>query len=230
ATGDFDPHSSDVDFVVVTDDPLTDEHFLSLVALHGNFAAGDSPWAVEIECLYIPVRDLRRYDGTHPRYPRVDRGSGDLFMAQHDVDWVIQRYVLREYGVALLGPPANTLIDPVEPDDLRRALVELMDIWWEPMVHDPSQLRHLGYRTYAILTMCRVLYTLQHGTVVSKPVAARWAMRTEAASWAGLIEKALAWRKEDTGGEGADLDETADLIGYTAACCRAFTSGSQPRG
>lgn len=29
--------------------------------------------------------------------------------------------------------------------------------------------------TKAILTMCRVLHTLEHGTIVSKPVAARWA-------------------------------------------------------
>ena len=35
-----------------------------------------------------------------------------------------------------------------------------------------------GYQAYAILSMCRVLYTLEFGTVVSKPAAARWAQGT----------------------------------------------------
>jgi hypothetical protein len=42
------------------------------------------------------------------------------------------------------------------------------------------------YQAYAILTMCRALYTLQHGTVVSKSVAARWAQEVLGERWAAL--------------------------------------------
>jgi hypothetical protein len=68
------------------------------------------------------------------------------------------------------------------------------------------------YQAYAILTMCRALYTLQHGTVASKAVAARWAQEALGERWAALIERALAWR------HGVPLDclnETLDLIRYT---------------
>lgn len=49
ALGDFVPDSSDIDFVVVTDGELSDEHVLTLQALHAQFDASGSPWATEVE-------------------------------------------------------------------------------------------------------------------------------------------------------------------------------------
>jgi len=63
--------------------------------------------------------------------------------------------------------------EPVLPDDLRRAVRGIIRTWWAPMLDAPTPVQHPGYQTYAILTMCRLLYTLEHGTIVSKPVAAR---------------------------------------------------------
>ena len=68
------------------------------------------------------------------------------------------------------------------------------------------------YQAYAVLTMCRALYTLQHGIVVSKPAAARWAQAALGERWAALVERALAWCND----EPFDcLDETTALVRYT---------------
>jgi aminoglycoside adenylyltransferase-like protein len=142
-----------------------------------------------------------------------------LSLQAHDVDWVIQRHVLREHGITVTGPALAELIDPVQPNDLRRAEVELMRIWWGPMDEDPAKLQRRGYQTYCVLTMCRVLYMLEHGTVVSKPVAARWAQQTLDARWRPLIERALAWRKDQQDVLGDDVAETQALIRYTLDRC-----------
>lgn len=42
--------------------------------------------------------------------------------------------------------------------------------------------------------MCRARYTFAHGTVVSKPVAARWALEKVGPRWRELVE--LAVRRE----------------------------------
>jgi hypothetical protein len=47
-----------------------------------------------------------------------------------------------------------------------------MEKWWGTMPVDPAPLRRRGYQASAVLTMCRMRYTLAHGAVVSKPVAA----------------------------------------------------------
>ncbi len=219
ASGAFDPQRSDMDVLVVPDAALSDEEFAALAGMHARFADSDSPWATEIEVSYISRDALRRYDPARRLYPRIDRGSGCLSVMAHDIDWIIQRYVLREHGIAVTGPALSELIDPVQPDDLRRAEVHLMRIWWGPMDEDPAKLQRRGYQTYCVLTMCRVLYMLEHGTVVSKPVAARWAREMLGERWSPLIERALAWHKDQQDVLGDDVRETQALIRYTLGCC-----------
>jgi len=79
------------------------------------------------------------------------------------------------------------------------------------MLAEPFRLEHLGYRYYAVQTMCRSLYTLESGTVVSKPVAARWAMARHAA-WAPLIEASFAWPRIE---RPSSFDETLEFLRYT---------------
>jgi hypothetical protein len=219
ALGDFDPASSDIDFLVVTNGDLPDDRVAALQAMHDRIAASDSPWASEIEGSYIPCAALRRYDPAHALHPLIDRG-GRLRLEQHEIDTVIKLYGLRERGIVLAGPPPATLLDPISPGNLRHATAELMRIWWAPMRRDLTRLQHRGYQIYAVLTMCRILYTRQYGAIVSKPVAARWAFATLDPRWGSVIERALAWRKDmpDAVNE-ADVRATQEFIQYTRDRC-----------
>jgi hypothetical protein len=115
-----------------------------------------------------------------------------------------------EHGVAVVGPALKTLIDPVTPADLRGAVREMLDGWWRPAPACRAKLDQPFYRAYAVLTMCRMRYTLAHGTVASKPMAAEWT-RTTSPRWRGLIDDALAWSRETS----PDLAATLDLIRST---------------
>ena len=48
-------------------------------------------------------------------------------------------------------------------------------------------------RSFIALTMCRALYALERGEVVSKRAAAEWALRTQDPRWRPLIERSLRW-------------------------------------
>jgi len=219
ALGDFAVYRSDIDYVVVTDADLSGDLLLALRAMHAGFNASDSPWATEVEAAYIPHDALRRYDPAHARHPHIERGAGaTLDMNQLGSDWIIQRYILREHGVTVAGPDPRTVIDPVSAQDLRQSVATLMNTWWGPMRDDAAPLfRHnIGYQVYAVLTMCRILYTRDVGAVVSKPVAARWARGTADGRWDTLIERALAWRKDgQIVPSDDDVNETLALIQYT---------------
>lgn len=211
ASGDFTPQRSDIDFVVVTAGELPAEMLSALEAMHAGITASGLRWATRLEGSYIPQGALRRYDSTHAHHPAL-RADGSFDVDHHASDWVIQRHVIREQGVVVAGPPPQTLIDPVEPSDLRQAALGILREWWSPQLNDPARLHSSEYRAYAVLTMCRVLYTLQHGTVVAKPAAARWALAVVGERWARLIERALAWRQDE---QLDDLNETLDFIRYT---------------
>jgi predicted nucleotidyltransferase len=213
AIGDFDPRSSDVDFVVVTDGELQPRTFVGLQAMHERIAAGASKWAKELEGSYIPQRALRldRRPGPHPY---IDRGSTLAMGHPESGYWVIHRHILREHGVVLTGPPPGTLIDSVHPAELREAVRGILREWWRPMLREGPLLQKSFYRCYAVLTMCRMLYTLRYGAIVTKPVAARWAQEALDARWTPLIRDALVWSRE----AAPDLDQTVAYIRHTCEC------------
>lgn len=190
ASGDFD-QDSDVDFVVVTQDDLTDDLFAKLQAMHDHIATLDSWWATQLEGWYLARHAIRRFDSAHKQYPNLERGKGErLKLVAPDRAWDVHRVVLRERGIPLAGPAPHTLIYPVTPDDLRQTMREILRDWATHLLADPAPMNQRGYQSYTILSMCRILYTLEHGNVVSKRVAAHWAQATLDAGWTDLIERA----------------------------------------
>jgi hypothetical protein len=212
ATGDFDPRRSDIDFLVVTTDEIPVEVISALQTMHERIAAGQSKWAKELEGCYIPKHSIRHYDPKEVRYPMIER-YGRLAVEKSGSDQVIQRHILREHAIVLAGPSLHTLIDPISPKELRQAVLDILQRWWAPMLSDPGpQLNSPGYRAYTVLTMCRMLYTLQHRAVVSKSVAARWAQEMFGEPRAAVIERALAWEQDVA---PVDFNEALDIIAYT---------------
>jgi predicted nucleotidyltransferase len=223
ASGDFDPQRSDVDVLVVTAGELPTEMLPALAAMHARLTASGLHWAAKMEVSYIPQAALRRHDPAHVHHPAL-RVDGSFGVDGHGSEWIIQRHIIREKGIVIDGPSPHTLIDPVLPDDLRRAVAGLLHEWWEPQLQDQHRLYSGEYQAYAILTMCRMLYTLQHGAVVSKPFAARWAQHESGERWAGLIQQALAWQPD------MPLDrlaETLDFIGHSLEYAETFAPSAQ---
>jgi hypothetical protein len=215
-SGDFD-QDSDIDFVVVTNDEISGDLFSELQAMHERIATIDSWWAIQLEGSYISQHALRRYDPTRALHPNIERGRGErLKMIPHDAAWITHRYVLRERGITLAGPVPQILIDPVSPNDLRQAMLEIVHGWAAHILDKPAQISSRGYQSYTVLSLCRVLYTLHYGTVVSKRVAARWAQETLGERWVPLIERTWAGR-HNPGSEASpeDVNGTLEFIRYT---------------
>jgi hypothetical protein len=202
-----------VDLVVVTAGDVDADGVAPLAALHARLGARHPRWGRELECSYI-ARDALRHAPRPGPHPHIERGQGGLQLVQPEAGyWVLHRWLLREHGVAVMGPAPPTLIDPVTPTQLREAVANVLREWWAPMLADPARLRSWGYRAYAVLTMCRMLYTLEYGTIVAKSVAAAWAHERVPPRWRSLIEAARAWSADTS----PDLDDTLALLRYTVA-------------
>lgn len=208
-TGDFDSERSDIDFVVVTDDDLPDSLVTELQLMHMSLATKDLPWAKKLEGNYIPLRALRVYIPDDPPRPTVNEGR--FYLARHGNDWVIQRKVLRENHLAVAGPSLRSYIDPVPASDQRRAIRQILREWWVPMLADPARLRNPEYQAYAVLSICRAIYTLECDELVSKTAAGRWAIANVGSRWGELISDALAWRHGDPPGS---VEDTLEFIGF----------------
>lgn len=204
AMGGFNPHTSDIDFVVVTAEELPDEVLPALSEMHARLRASIHHWAHRMECSYLPREFLRLYSPPNSWHPALSV-EGEFRRSHHGPDWVLQLHILREHGIALSGPQPKALIEPVSPDALREAARATLHAWWEPQLSDFRLLDIPEYQAYAILTMARSRYTLQHGAVVPKPVAARWAQENLGPPWPDLIAQALNWQP----GNSLDLKQPA---------------------
>ncbi len=201
--GDFTPGSSDVDFLIVTRaalPPMTQE---ALATLHARLAVSELPYARKLEGWYFPRAALRR-DDPAARAPTIG-ADWPFGLGEPGPVWVVERWIVRERGITVAGPPPAMLIDPVSPEALRGAVRTLLRDFWARQLDGPGWLRPRSYQAFAILTMCRALHTLATGTVVSKPAAAAWATAHLAPRWSPLIARALAWRYDDRPDDMAEM-------------------------
>lgn len=216
ASGDFE-QDSDIDFVMVTDVDVNGDLFAALQEMHDRIAQLDTCWAIQLEGSYISAQALRRFDPDHALHPNIERGSGErLKMVYHDEAWNVHRQVLRERGIIVSGPAPDTLVDPVSADDLRSAMQAQIHGWLVNILNHTDVLQSRGYQSYAVLTLCRMLYTIETGQVASKPKAARWAQEKLGQRWNALIERTWDGRHNpDQPSTPEDFNETLEFIRYT---------------
>lgn len=184
--GDFDPRVSDIDLIAIVADDVDDREFAALAAMHAAVAGRFPEWAGRIEVRYAARATVNgEGDGPivsiSPGEPINRRASG--------VAWLMDWYLVRERSVALVGPPPAEIVRPIPSEDFVRSIVAHVrswDGWIDAMQHRKGQ-------AYAILSMCRALYTCTHGGQLSKVQAAAWA-QAELPEWADLIANALLWR------------------------------------
>lgn len=210
ASGDFNEHTSDVDFVIVTGTVIPEDQLQKLRDFINQLAASDNPWIKKLEGSFIPASDFKN-PVPDRQYPSINIG-GNFAFDNKDITSPVPRQMLREHGITLFGPDPKSFIDPVPEQDLKRATLDTLHSWWEPMLADSARLQDRQYQAYAVLTMCRMLYTLKNGGIISKPAGAKWAKDTLDTKWKGLIDRALM--RAD--GDGInDLFETQEFIKYT---------------
>ena len=215
ANGDFDQYS-DIDVLFVTDGKISSEVFEKLKTKHMELGKIESFWDNQQEVSYIPKDALRRFDPANNLHPHLDRGNDEvLHWMAHESDWITQRHILRERGIVITGPDLKSLIDPVSRDELRQAVIGVLPLWADPILKDPSQISARGYQSYCVLSLCRMLYTLQEKDILSKRAAAKWALRFLDARWKPLIERAIVGRQTSwLQADEEDINETLEMMRF----------------
>ena len=106
SSGDFNPESSDIDFLVVTEDYLPGTIISQLETMHKETWATNVQRAGKLEGAYIPKELIRKHVLNGLPCPTINEGS--FYLDTPGSDWIIQRHVVREYGVVIEGPDPKT--------------------------------------------------------------------------------------------------------------------------
>nr|QMS47854.1 hypothetical protein WG33_0052 [uncultured bacterium] len=225
ALGDFNPVTSDVDVLVVTEQPVTEAQFAALDEFHRRLPARDNPYHRHYEVTYVDRAAIRRFRPEERVHPTI--GSDWPFhRSPHRDNFTLERWTVRERGVVVVGPDPKELIDPITPEDIRDAVVSELrarvDGWagGEPW---PEWLAPRLYQAFEVETICRALYTLNVGQLPTKPQAVAWSLGALVAPWRSLVHWSQVYREDKTIDPGKIAEVAsfarwaADSHGYGAA-------------
>ena len=192
AVGDADEHS-DVDWTMVVKEALTPAQVAALQALHARIYDLPSAWAQHLEGSYFPAAVLQQnHDLSQPLW-YLDNGSRQLVQSTH-CNTLVVRWVVARNGIALAGPPPATLVEPFPAEALCREISATMQAWGGDILAQPDHYYNRFYQGFIVLSYCRMLHSLETGTVASKRAGAEWAKASLDPEWRGLIDRTWATR------------------------------------
>ncbi len=211
--GDFDRGSSDIDYLVATRREINSDQRTALERLHDEVGSRFPVWRERIEGTYVTVEMLKRIDPPEQGRPYVNQGAFWDPDPPYGNEWLLNLFVLRERGVALIGPEPVSILPEVDIADVRAASAR--DLFDErlPTVGDTEFYEDPHQQAYTVLTICRILHRAKHDEVASKRVASAWVKRAYGEPWASLVDRAERWSH---GQDLATADEVTAFIRFAA--------------
>jgi hypothetical protein len=219
ALGDWVPGASDIDVVVVTAEPATDEDFGAMRTAHALLTERmprpfvDGPYLAWGDLVVEPATGLHRpwsLDGELHH-------DGDCFEIS-PITW----YTLAKYGLTVRGPAAETLGIPTDIDARIRFVVDNLQSYWASVADDvqaacersPEATFNGPSFVWCALGALRLHYTAFTGDVTSKRGAGVHGLQSVPVILHPAIEQAMAMREAGEVGEAprALMLDTAAII------------------
>lgn len=188
ATGDYLVGVSDVDLLVALRSDVDRAELRLLKAMHDELVAAYPAFDNRVEALYISVDALRSFRERRSPIGVISPGE-PLNVKDAGTDWLMNWYLVQEHGIRLLGQDSRQVIPQITIDEFVESIRQHARSW-KAWIRSKTGAKN---QSYAILTMCRALYTCTHRAHVSKERAAGW-VAVELPEWRPAIERALLHR------------------------------------
>jgi hypothetical protein len=187
-SGGFDPGLSDLDVCVVTARSTEELDFEVFQGIVDRLAAREPDWADRLDITFVGRATVGSF-----------RSGGELIQISHDEplrriptadDWIETWFLVRDADMALLGPSPRDLIPPITFGEFISGAALDVDRLVAKARDDPRD----GSVAYRLLTLCRVLRSLESGAICSKDEGAAFVSeRYPGRRW--VIDVALALRR-----------------------------------
>jgi predicted nucleotidyltransferase len=207
----FDERCSDVDFVAVTARDLDEREFSELSEWF-KIKGKHNRWVKRIDMRFVIDGEFldkaSRCCGFYHHTGKLVRHGSD----GNPIIWMN----IAQSGVTLWGKDAKVIAPNVTEQCLNDALLPELNYIMETLqanVGDRSNKAFI-YSAYAVLTACRILYTANNRTLVSKDQAYGWALETVPPMWHSTIRTGRENRLKNSGSTTAELER--DAIGFVS--------------
>ena len=192
AIGGFNPSASDIDVVVVTNNPITGRTKRALASFFLKFS--NSPFPIEISFLHkdqvkqwqhpCPF-DFHYSECWRERYENDLLNGTDHFLNEKvlfDNDLAAHITILHHKGICISGRPIAEVFPTVPPEDYLSAILGDFKDCLENIEVNP---------VYCTLNLIRVFWYVKEGIISSKQEAGEWGISTFPEEIGGTIRKVV---------------------------------------
>jgi streptomycin 3"-adenylyltransferase len=211
--GGLKPHS-DIDLLVTVSSPPDEatRQALLLDLLMVSASPGENKVlrALEVTVIahneVVPWRYPARRELQFGEWLRKDFLAGSFASAVLDIDLTILLTKARQHSIALVGPAAQELFEPVPEHDFLKALADTLKQW-----HGPAD--WAGDECNIVLTVARIWYSAATGKIAPKDVAAGWLLEHLPAEYQPIVRAAQqTYLGHNADTLAARADQTATFI------------------
>jgi hypothetical protein len=205
----FEESCSDIDCVVVTQRDLNEHEFSALDNWFKNMGQC-SHWVQRLDMRFIIENEFldktSRCCGFYPYTGKLVRHGSD----GNPIIWAN----IGQSGITLLGKDAKLIAPRITDQCLNQALLLELTYLKQDLSANAGDRTDKAFvhNAYAILTACRILYSADHKTLVSKDHACAWAIDNVPSKWTPVIEAAKKNRLKSHGSTTPQMEQDARLV------------------
>ncbi|MED4680964.1 aminoglycoside adenylyltransferase domain-containing protein [Bacillus nitratireducens] len=184
ALGAFYIETSDVDFVTVISDSVNEAEKKQIVELHKKISK--STLGKRMDGMYIPLADLGKYNDEMNEYVYCTDGKANI--GHWDIN-AVTWWTLKNQGITVIGKEAEDLSFQIRWDDVVNTMKYNVEQYWSEKAKQPYLFFIEEWVESAVVTMGRILYTLDHKTIVSKDRGLQYLLERSAKEWDPLLKE-----------------------------------------
>lgn len=194
-TGDFRGESSDIDYLVVIGKEFSSDEVELLSKIHKKLIAKHEYLGRKLEGSYLLESELKNIEP--PIRERLYFNDEYLRYEKYGSEWIFEQYSLSKFGVELYELNKSRIFTQVPEDNIKKASINLLMNEWKPRVENSEYIWTNEYLAYGVLTVCRIIYSLETGKMKSKTGSARYVLDKYDGKYIKAIEESLKWKIDD---------------------------------
>lgn len=206
ALGAFHIETSDVDFVAVLNDSVSEAEKQQIVELHKKMS--ESTLGKRMDGMYIPLADLGKYNHEINEYVYCADGKANI--GHWDIN-AVTWWTLKNQGITVIGKEVEDLPLQIKWDDVVNTMQYNVEQYWSEKAKQPYLFFIEEWVESAVVTMGRILYTLDHKTIVSKDSGLQYLLERSAKEWELLLKEVERMRYDPKEKKKLSIWRRADM-------------------
>ncbi|AZV57398.1 aminoglycoside adenylyltransferase domain-containing protein [Clostridium sp. AWRP] len=192
ALGGFDKDKSDIDFITILNKDFEDKD-ISIVTLIHNELNSKFKYAKRMEGMYLTKDKVGKPNSKIEPYLYFCDEKLNSY-GYYDINYVTW-WTLKYNGIPINSPNVSSLNINVQWNNIVETMNYNLNSYWKNKLCEKNIFLSDEWIEFAVLTLCRILYTLDNKSIATKIESAKYTIMNIPDEYKLIIEEAIRIRK-----------------------------------